>query len=156
LLINIPGQTAEKGIVDDLLIERGIFSSAVLPWIVDKKFTLGDAGRTKGIRLDNVRTRFKKSAMDVADHFWLGKREEVTIVEQALLRVLEALPANVRFRHPVRADRRTHRPVNDGNPILKDLFKRMLVGFRHVFSLDFERLRFSLNLATSLRKCASL
>ena len=74
----------------------------------------------------------KKPAMDVADHLRLRQREEVAVVQQVLRRVLEALPADVRFRHAIGADRRAHRSVDDGDATLEDLFKRMLVGFRHV------------------------
>src|SRR5439155_15682484 len=69
---------------------------------------------------------------DVTDHLRLSQGEEVTVVQQVLPRVLEAFPADVRFRHAVGADRCAHRSVDDGNSTLEDLFKRMLVGFRHV------------------------
>jgi hypothetical protein len=132
LLIDIPGQAAEERIVDDLLVERGILPAAVLPRIVDKEFALGDAGRPEGVRLDDVRSSLQKPAMDVTDHLRLRQREEVTVVQQALRRILETLPADVRFRHAISADRRAHRSVNDGNATLEDLFKRMLVRSGHV------------------------
>ena len=132
LLVDVPSQVVEKRIVDDLLVERGILPAAVLPRIVDKEFALRDAGRAEGVGLDDVRASLEKAAMDVADHLRLRQREEVTVVQQVLLRVLEALPADVRFRHAVGADRRAHRSVDDGNATLEDLFKRMLVEFSHV------------------------
>src|ERR1700730_14362597 len=72
--------------------------------------------------------------MDVTDHIRLSQGEEVTIVQQILRRVLEALPADVSFRHAIGADRRAHRPIDDGDSTLEDLLKRMLVGCSH-FSL---------------------
>jgi hypothetical protein len=71
--------------------------------------------------------------MDVTDHLWLSQREEVTVVQQALRRILETLSAYVRFRHAIGADRRAHRSVDDGNSTFEDLFERMFVGSRHVF-----------------------
>jgi hypothetical protein len=118
LLIDVPSQAAEKRIVDDLLIERGILAAAALPRIVDKEFALGDAGCAKSVCLDDVRTSFQKPAMDVANHFWLRQREQVTIVQKALRRVLESLPSDVRFRHPIGADRRAHGSVDDSDSIL--------------------------------------
>ena len=63
--------------------------------------------------------------MDVADHRRLGQREEIAVVQQVLLRVLEALAADVGFRHPVGADGRAHRAVDDGDALLEDLLQRM-------------------------------
>ena len=74
----------------------------------------------------------QKPAMDVADHLRLRQREEVAVVQQVLLRVLEALPADVGFRHPVGADGRAHRSIDDGDAVLEDLLKRMLLGCSHV------------------------
>src|SRR5260370_33684165 len=70
--------------------------------------------------------------MDVTDHLRLSQGEEITVVQQVLRRVLEALPADVSFCHAVGADRRAHRSIDDGDSTLEDLFKRMLVVFRHV------------------------
>ena len=119
-------------IVDDLLVERGILAAAVLARIVDEELALRDAGGAEGVGLDDVRAGLKKAAMDVADHLRLRQREEVAVVQQVLRRVLEALAADVRFRHAVGADGRAHRSIDDGDAALEDLFQRMLVGFRHV------------------------
>ena len=70
--------------------------------------------------------------MDVTDHVRLGQRKQVPIVEQVLGRVLKAVPANVRFLHAVGADRRAHRPIDDGDSTFEDLEQRMLGG-RHFF-----------------------
>jgi len=67
LLIDLPGQAAEEWIVDDLLIELGIFA-AVLPRIVDERTRLGDARRAEGVGLDDVGAGLKKPAMKGADH----------------------------------------------------------------------------------------
>src|SRR5262249_50095690 len=80
LFINIRSQAAERRIVDDFLVELGILAAAVLPRIVYKKFALGDAGGAKCVRLNDVRPSFQEPAMDIADHFWLGQREQITII----------------------------------------------------------------------------
>ena len=64
--------------------------------------------------------------------FGCVEREEVAVVQQVLRRVLEALAADVRFRHAVGADGRAHRAVDDGDAAFEDLLKRMLMGFLHV------------------------
>ena len=140
LLVDLPRQVAEKRIFNDLLIERGIFPPAMLPRIVHKEFALRDAGRAEGVGLDDVRPGLEKSAMDVADHLRLRQREQVAVVQQVLLRVLEALSADVRFRHAVGADGRAHRSVDDGDSALEDLLQRMLMGSRHVFFDDLRRI----------------
>ena len=71
--------------------------------------------------------------MDVADHLWLSQAEQVAIVYQILRRTLEAFPADVRFFHSVGAERRAHRPVNDGDPAFENLFERMWVSLIHLF-----------------------
>ena len=63
--------------------------------------------------------------MDVADHLRLREREEVAVVQQVLLRVLEALAADVRLGHPVGADGRAHRAVDDGDALSEQLFERV-------------------------------
>ena len=55
--------------------------------------------------------------MDVANHIRLSQREEVPVVQQILRRILEALPADVSFRHAIGADRRTHRSIDDRDSI---------------------------------------
>jgi hypothetical protein len=55
--------------------------------------------------------------MNVADHLRLRQREQVAVVQQILGRVLEALPADIRFRHPVGADGGAHRSINDGDAL---------------------------------------
>ncbi len=118
-------------IVDDLLVEVGIFAAAVLARIVDEELALGDAGGAEGVGLDDVRAGLKKAAMDVADHLRLGEREEVAVVQQVLGGVLEALAADVRFRHAVGADGGAHRAIDDGDAALENLFQRMWMAFGH-------------------------
>src|ERR1700761_422077 len=75
--------------------------------------------------------------MDVTDHLRLSQGEEVAVIEEIFLRVLEALPADVRFRHAVSADRRAHRTVDDGDSTLEYLLKRMLLlDFHHASPND--------------------
>ena len=118
LLIDIPREITQKRVFDDLLIERRVLPAAPLPRIFDKEFALRDAGCPEGIRLDDVRPCLEKSAMNIANHLWLGQREEVAVIQQALRRILKALPADVRFRHSISADSRAHRSIDDGNPTL--------------------------------------
>jgi hypothetical protein len=73
--------------------------------------------------------------MNVTDHSGLRQGEEIAVVQQVLLRVLEALPANVGFLHAVGTNRRAHRSVDDGDPTFEDVFKRMLMGLSHMSSM---------------------
>src|SRR5215469_12425702 len=133
------------------MIELWVLAAAVLPRIFHKEFALGDARRTEGVRLDDVRAGLQKPAMNVANHFWLGQREQVAIVEETLGRVLEPLPTDIRFLHPVGANRRTHRSIDDGDTILQDLFQRMRLGFFHVLLMCSGSLRFGADLTHSPR-----
>jgi len=99
------------------LVERGVFPSAMFPGIIYKELALGDAGRTEGVRLDDVCPSLQKTTMDVADHAWLSQREKVTVVQQILLRVLEVFATDVRFGHTVRTNRRAHGTINDGDTV---------------------------------------
>ena len=90
--------------------------------------------------------------MNVAYHFWLGQREEVAVVQQALRRVPKSLPADVRFGHSISADGRAHRSIDDGNSTLEDLLQRMLVGSRHVSLMTLGSLRFGLSLCDICHK----
>ena len=120
-------RSLRNGVVEDLLVERRIFAAAVLARVVDEELALRDAGRAEGVGLDDVGAGLEKAAVDVADHLRLREREEVAVVEQVLLRVLEALAAHVRLCHAVGADGGAHGAVDDGDALLEDLFKRMLV-----------------------------
>ena len=122
----------EERIVDDLLVERGVFAAAVLARIVDEELALRDAGGAEGVGLDDVRAGLEKAAMDVADHLRLRQREQVAVVQQVLVRVLEALAADVGFLHAVGADGRAHRAIDDGDAALEDLLQRMFLRFMHV------------------------
>ncbi len=69
--------------------------------------------------------------MYVADDLGLSQREQVTIIQKALFCILESLTANVGFLHPIGADGRTHRSIDDGNAIFEDLSQRMTLGLIH-------------------------
>ena len=69
--------------------------------------------------------------MNVADHIGLRQGEEVAIVQQVLRCAPKALPSNIRLLLAIRADRRTHRSVDDGDTAFEDLLKRVLVGCGH-------------------------
>jgi hypothetical protein len=60
--------------------------------------------------------------VDVADHVGLGQREQIAVVEQILLRVFEALAADVRLRHPIGADGGAHGAVDDGDTLCEEFF----------------------------------
>src|SRR6202041_2630964 len=115
LHIDLRREAAEERIVDDLLVELRIFAAAALSWIFDKELALGDAGRAKGVGLDDVGASLQKAAMDITDHRGLRQREQVAVVEQVLGRVFETIAADIRFRPPVAADGRAHRTIDDGD-----------------------------------------
>ena len=71
--------------------------------------------------------------MNIADHLRLRQAEEVAVVFEILGRVQEPLSADIRLRHPVGANRRAHRPIDDGDAVLECLLKRMLVRCCHFF-----------------------
>ncbi len=125
LLVDFPGQLAEKRVGDDALIELRILAPAVLARIVDEEFTLADRRRTEGVGLDDVGAGLEEAAMDVADHRRLGQREEIAVVEQILGGVPEAIAADVRLGHPVGANRRAHRAVDDRDAMLKHVLQRV-------------------------------
>ena len=70
--------------------------------------------------------------MNVAYHLRLREREEVPIVEQTFLGILEAVAADVSFRHAIRADGRTHGTIDYRDAIFEDLLDRMSAGIRHI------------------------
>ena len=123
LLVDLPGEVVEERVLDDLLVERRVLAAAVLARIVDEELALRDAGRAEGVGLDDVGAGLEKAAVDVADHLRLREREEVAVVEQVLLRVLEALAADVRFLHAVGADGGAHRAVDDGDAVFQDFLQ---------------------------------
>jgi len=85
--------------------------------------------------------------MDIADHFWPGQRKQITIVQKALGRVLESFSSDIRFRHAIAADGRAHRPVDNGNSTVEDLFQRVIVHCLHVSLMTLGTLRLGLNAA---------
>ncbi len=135
--VDLPGEVVEQRVFDDLLVEVGVFAAAVLARVVDEELALGDAGGAEGVGLDDVGAGFEEAAMDVADHVRLGEGEEVTVVQQVLGGVFEALAADVGFLHAVGADGRAHRSVDDGDAGFEDLFQRMLLGCLHFYSMSF-------------------
>jgi hypothetical protein len=132
LLVDLPGEVAEELVVDDLLVEGGIFAAAELARIVDEELALRNARRAEGVGFNNVGAGFEEPAMDIADHLRLREREEVAVVQQVLVRVAKALAADVGFLHSVRADGRAHRAVDDGDALFENGAQRMLAD--HVFS----------------------
>ena len=126
MLVDLPRQILQKRVLDHLLIKLRILPPSVLARIVDKKLALRNARRAKGIRLDDVRPRLQKPPMNVANHLRLRQRKQVAVVQQVFFRVLEMpLPANVRLLHPVVADGRPRRSIDDGDAAFKDLSQRM-------------------------------
>jgi len=73
--------------------------------------------------------------MNVAEHLQLRQRKNVAVVLQILDRVLEALPAKVRPRHPVSANADARHSSDDSNAALEDSFKRMLMSSGHIFPM---------------------
>ena len=63
--------------------------------------------------------------MNVRQHLLLGEGEEVTVVQEILVGVLEAVAANVLFRHLVLADGGAHGAVEHCHTLFEERGKRM-------------------------------
>src|SRR6185312_2563736 len=120
------------------------------------ELTLRDAGRAEGIGLDDVRARFEKAAVNIADHLRLREREEVAVIEKVLLSVLESLAAHVGFVLAVGADGRAHRAVNNGNAVGEYLGERMLAGSRHTYLMSSIRMRCARSANVAVRGISAL
>src|SRR5689334_13306007 len=72
--------------------------------------------------------------MNVADHFGLRQSEQVAVVYKAFLSVFKSLATNVGLGHPIGADRRPHRSINDGDAVFENFFERMMFTLFHVLS----------------------
>ena len=94
----------------------------MLARVVNEELALSDARGTEGVGLDDVRAGFQKAAVNVANHLRLGEREDVTVVQQILLRIFEAFTTDVGFSHAIGADGRAHRAVDDGDAVSKQVF----------------------------------
>ena len=121
----------------------------MLAGVVDEELALGDAGGAEGVGLDDVRACFQEAAVDVADHRWLGEREEVAVVQQIFFRVFEAFAADVRFGHAVGANGSAHRTVDDGNAVFEERLQRMLARVGHIFLMALVRKRLVFTRVTS-------
>jgi hypothetical protein len=132
LLVDLPRQITSVTRRQSLLIKSGSFRPPCSRGSSTKTRS-ANARRAKGIRLDDVRTRFKKPPVNIADHLRLRQRKEIAVVQQILRRVLEPLPANIRFLHPIGADRRAHRSIDDGNTAFQYLLQGMGVVANHIF-----------------------
>ena len=135
LLVDLPGEIAEERVVNDLLVELGILAAAVLARVVDKELALRDGGCAEGVGLNDVGPGLKEAAMDIADDRGLRESEQVAVIEQVLLRVLEALAADADFVHPVGAQGGACRAVDDGDAAFKELRERMVEDVSHFFSM---------------------
>jgi hypothetical protein len=85
----------EEAVLEDALIERRVFAPAVLARVVDEELALRDAGGAEGVRLDDVGPGLEEAPVDVEIIAGCVRREEVAVVEQVLVGVGEALPADV-------------------------------------------------------------
>jgi hypothetical protein len=130
-LVDLVREVPEELVLDDLLVELRILAAAVLARVVDEELALRDARRSERVGLDDVRAGFEEAPVDVADHVRLREREDVAVVEQVLGRVLEPLAANVCLGHPVRADGRAHRAVDDGDALLEEALEGVTCGVAH-------------------------
>src|SRR6185503_949288 len=120
LFVDLPREAGQELVVDDLFVERRVLATPALTRVVHEELALRDARRAEGVRLDDVRAGFQESAVDVADYLRLGQREQIAVVQQVLLRVREAVPADVGFLHVVAADGRAHGPVDDRDAFLEE------------------------------------
>ena len=123
LFVDFPGEVVEEFVFDDALVERRVFAAAVFARVVHEEFALADARGGKSVRLDDVRARFEKAAMNVADASRLRERVEVAVVLQVLLGILEPFAANLRLGQSVGADGRAHRAVNDDDAFAEEAFQ---------------------------------
>ena len=119
LLVDLPGEVVEELVLDDLLVEtpgplrppcsRGSSTkNSLWAMLVAPKVLVS--------MMSAPASRKRRWMSPII--FGLGEREDVAVVQQILLRVLEALAANVRLGHPVGADGRAHRAVDDGDAFL--------------------------------------
>src|SRR5690349_12295569 len=108
----------------------------MLAWIAHEEFALCNASGAEGVGLDDIRACLQEPAMDVSNHPWLGQREKIAVVKKAFLCVLESFAADVALFHPIGADRRPHRPVNDGDAMFEDLFQGMNSALIHILNLS--------------------
>ena len=128
LLVNFPREIVKKFALDDALIKRRVFASAVLARIVHEEFALADARRRKSIRLNDVCTGFEKAAVDVTDRRRLRERIQITVVLQILLGIRKPFAANFLFAQPVAADGCAHRAINDDDAFLQSFEQQLRVG----------------------------
>ena len=129
-LAHFPRQIVQEFVLDDLLEKLRILPPTVFPRVFHEKVAQRDRGHAKGIRLNDVRARLQKPPVDVADHLRLREREKVAAVQHVLLHILEALSPHIRLRHPISANRRSHRPVDDRDALAEQLFERMKRGHK--------------------------
>ncbi len=107
----------------------------MLAWIVHKELTLRNRRRPEGVGFDNVRSGLQKPAMNVANQLRLRQRKQIAVVEQVFLRVLESLAANLRLFHPVGADGRPRRAIDDGDAASQHRFQRVIGRLSHFFPM---------------------
>src|SRR6185437_17139577 len=92
LFVDLSRQIAEIWIINDFLVKLGILPPAALSRIIHEELTLNDAGCAEGVRFNDICPRLQEAAMDIANHIGLRQGEEVSVVQQVLARVLEAVP----------------------------------------------------------------
>ena len=127
LFVDLPREVIEEFILDDTLVKRRVFATAALARVVHEKFALADARRRKSVRLDDVRARFEKAPMDVADRAGLRERIKVAVVLEILFRILEPLAANLGLAQSVGADSRAHRAVKDDDAFAERALKKFKI-----------------------------
>ena len=123
--VDLPREVVQERAGEDGVVERGVLPPPVLARIVDEELALPDVRGAEGVRLDDVGSRLEEATVDVADHLRLREREEVAVVQQVLLGVGKAAPADVRLLHVVGANRRAHRAVDDGDALLEESLERV-------------------------------
>src|SRR6185437_14556822 len=83
--------------------------------------------RGKGVCLNDVRTRFEKAPVNVADGRGLRQRVKITVVLEVFLRVRKPFAANFLLAQSVSADGRAHGAVNDDNAFIQGFAKQFAV-----------------------------
>ena len=115
LNIDFPGEIFEELILTNFSIEklRVLSAQAFFTRIFYKKLGLRQRRRRKGICLDDVRTRFEKAFVDVANGIRLREGKDVAVVQQILFVVLKPLTSRIGFLKAVATNRCSHRPIED-------------------------------------------
>ena len=83
-----------------------------------------DCGAVEGVGLDDVRARFKEGSVDIGDHLGLRQHQKVVVALEVRRPVLEALPAEIRFRQLLLLDHGAHGTVHHQNALGREFVQQ--------------------------------